>query len=795
MKSFSQAMVIAGFVLLGSMAGAHEPPRTAVKLDIAAQPISDALNEFARQAGLQVFFLASEDSKRMVSTALAGTFPPQQALARLLSNTGLNYEYLDARTIAIRSRKAGNTSSSSLWRDGRDGLSTQMRLALVAEGSTDAESDSKNKAKRESDEQAEVVVEDSRIKPLTGANVDLPRGRDDAQPYYIFDSKKIELSGATSVEDFLTRNLTMNVLRSTNTGNTTSYGTNSDVNLRGLGSDNTLILVNGRRVPNAVVLSGNYQPDVNGISPAMIDRIEVLPSSASGIYGANALAGVVNIVLKSNYTGGDVRANYSNTLDSDAARRSIALNYGWSLEGGKTQLQISAQYSDGNSMRLQDRADLIRDNYARVFSNNSARVYSISSPFAGATTNISNTVDANLELDSGGMLDSRITYVSPGTAPGTSAAALDAMLAANAGAYNLDLPSLYWLQTGLGSYFGFTPTSRSASASLTRKLLPNLEAFVEYSYRRNRGESLYSGYFNSSRRVGADASTNPFTTDVVVTMPAQYLKPRIGTFDTGTATVGLKATLPHGWLAQLDYAHSKSDSDHIFQATDNGGINADMLDGAINPFVDTQLYPVSIDPYGAAYAITHGSTQNDLALRGFGPLPSLPWGVPHLTFGLENRMLGTVNGNYETITPSSHSRTVYFGRKQVNTSLYMELQAPLLRRDSLPLVHTLDLQLAGRADRYTVTTGTPTANTNVLTGTTTYGSPNINGEPYTDRQRFESVNPTIAIKYQPVESLTLRASYATAFQPPTASQLQRNPEPSTSLTTIDDPETSTTYDV
>jgi hemoglobin/transferrin/lactoferrin receptor protein len=77
------------------------PARGELKLSIAAQPINDALNEFARQSGLQVFFLASDQTRQLISTAISGTFEPKAALTRLLSNTGLSFKYLDARSVAI----------------------------------------------------------------------------------------------------------------------------------------------------------------------------------------------------------------------------------------------------------------------------------------------------------------------------------------------------------------------------------------------------------------------------------------------------------------------------------------------------------------------------------------------------------------------------------------------------------------------------------------------------------------------------------------------------------------------
>src|SRR5437868_3464376 len=84
-----------------------------VKLDIAAQPINDALNEFGHQSGLQVFFLASDQTRQLISTAISGTFEPKAGLARLLSNTGLNYKELDQRSVAIVD-PAANSSLENL---------------------------------------------------------------------------------------------------------------------------------------------------------------------------------------------------------------------------------------------------------------------------------------------------------------------------------------------------------------------------------------------------------------------------------------------------------------------------------------------------------------------------------------------------------------------------------------------------------------------------------------------------------------------------------------------------------
>ncbi|MBL9207880.1 MAG: TonB-dependent receptor [Opitutaceae bacterium] len=831
------------------------PLAAAVTLDIPALPASDSLQALAKQADVEVLF-SHADLAKVQTKALRGSFEPLAALETLLDGTGYTVRQTAVRNFVVVARETASVVRGELsGNDGRpaEGVSVRVEetslstvtdkngiytlkglpagtytLVAAAEGfqplhitevrvragrsltlgrqrmRSVASTDDIAKLKPyfvQADSVTELdpfEVKDRTVKPYSDANVDIPRTVNDIQPYYIFDNRTIELSGATTVEDFLTKNLTMNVLRSTNSSNTTSYGTNSDVNLRGLGVDRTLVLVNGRRLPNTVMLTSTYQTDLNGISPSMIDRIEVLPTSASGIYGGNALGGVVNIILKRNFSGGEARANYSNTWDGDAARRSLSLNWAQALEGGKTQLMLAASYSDGNAMRLQDRGDLVKANYRRAYANNPDHVSTAANPFAGATTNITNSVAANLVLKNGTALSSRLTYVPPGLSPSATDAEVAAALQRNAGSINLEHSSFYWLQSGLGSFFGFTPTARSINAAVSRKMLPNLELFVDYAFSRNRGVSLYSGYFNSTRTVAANAPTNPFTTAVLVKMPAEYLRPRIGIFDKNTLTAGAKITLPKEWIAQLDYTWVTDDNEHSYEVPDNTAVNNAISSGVIDPFVDTQLFPVSLAPYATRSVLTHGASQDSLSARASGPLPRLPWGAPTLTVGLENRMVGTTDGTSESFTlatNSSSSRTYYLGMKQIVSSAYSELQFPLVERNRLPLVHVLEAQLAGRMERVEQSSGTSTATLNTVTGVTTYSQPTVAGAPFRRRVRYEATSPTFGLKYQPIPSVTFRGSYSKGFQPPTAAQLVRNPEPSTTTTQVLDPVSNTTYGV
>lgn len=93
-------------------------------------------------------------------------------------------------------------------------------------------------------------------------------------------------------------------------GNSTAPG-NADISLRGLGADNTLVLLNGQRLPQDAV-SGTV--DINLIPMAAVDRIEILKDGASAIYGSDALGGVVNIITKKDFEGTEISASQTSPL-------------------------------------------------------------------------------------------------------------------------------------------------------------------------------------------------------------------------------------------------------------------------------------------------------------------------------------------------------------------------------------------------------------------------------------------------------------------------------------------------
>jgi outer membrane cobalamin receptor len=133
-----------------------------------------------------------------------------------------------------------------------------------------------------------------------------------AQDVHTYDRERIERSGQTSVADFLATvpEASLNSLESTYIG--------TSVRLRGTVEGSTLILVNGRRTQ---AVTGGVAPfgffDLNTIPLSMVERIDVLPSSSSAIYGGEALAGVVNIILRSDFQGAEGTLSYKSANDTD----------------------------------------------------------------------------------------------------------------------------------------------------------------------------------------------------------------------------------------------------------------------------------------------------------------------------------------------------------------------------------------------------------------------------------------------------------------------------------------------
>ncbi|CAN7619792.1 TonB-dependent receptor [Phenylobacterium sp. LjRoot164] len=260
------------FASLGAATAAEVTPSPS-RFDIAAMPLGDALRAYGRVTGRELLFSEDLVGQRL-APALHGELPPNKALAALLDGSGLS------------------------WRTAPDGA-----IQIVVQDRAPP---------RDGDAPilGEVVV--------TGSHI---RGGDAIAQVVELSAVDIERGGFLDLGQAL-RSLPVNfsggLNPETSVGNVIQDGAGdnsfhaSSANLYGLGSGATLVLLNGHRLP---VVGSGVAVDLSLVPLAAVDRMEVLADGASAIYGADAVAGVVNIITRRRMEGGEARLRYGGARD------------------------------------------------------------------------------------------------------------------------------------------------------------------------------------------------------------------------------------------------------------------------------------------------------------------------------------------------------------------------------------------------------------------------------------------------------------------------------------------------
>jgi len=134
----------------------------------------------------------------------------------------------------------------------------------------------------------------------------------------------------------------------------------ANVNLRGLGPTSTLVLLDGKRLPEAgqKLADGDRFVDINSIPITMIERVEVLKDGGSAIYGSDAIAGVVNFITRSTFEGFELTGKLQSTQGEDQDDSTIGAIYGWASESERTHFVIGGEYFDRTHERASEREDL-----------------------------------------------------------------------------------------------------------------------------------------------------------------------------------------------------------------------------------------------------------------------------------------------------------------------------------------------------------------------------------------------------------------------------------------------------
>lgn len=314
------------FTMLTSAAVAQQAPPPAafvqkVTLNIPSQPIATAIRELCQQTGLTIV-IESALGRDAIAPSLVGSYTPAEALQRILPKD-LHTEYLDQKTAAVMAAPPTTANTPSPRRT----ASSASATADVSEATPDATAGS-----GQPDSSVELTGagpgDDTHKKRsieevvVTGSHI---RGATPASPVITVTHEDIEHSGYETVGDVI-RSLPQSFGGGQNTGSIGARGAydspsvseGSTANLRGLGSESTLTLINGHRLAYDG-FQGSV--DISLIPISAVERIEVVTDGASAQYGSDAVGGVVNFILRQRYDGAETNASYGRGTESDAPGR------------------------------------------------------------------------------------------------------------------------------------------------------------------------------------------------------------------------------------------------------------------------------------------------------------------------------------------------------------------------------------------------------------------------------------------------------------------------------------------
>ncbi|AIY64461.1 TonB-dependent receptor plug domain-containing protein [Pseudoalteromonas piratica] len=204
-----------------------------------------------------------------------------------------------------------------------------------------------------------------------------------SSPIQVLSGEDIQKSGVINLQDLLLENPAFGspAISRTNSNFSTSGGGLATVDLRNLGTNRTLVLVNGRR--HVAGRAGSTDVDLNVIPTQFIERVEVLTGGASSVYGSDAVAGVVNFVLKKEYEGIEFDGQYGESAEGDDTSSQFSVTAGTSSSDGKGNVMFHLGYSDQGGVFSRDRDRSAVDQLANIYFDpeNPSAIFEPNRPF------------------------------------------------------------------------------------------------------------------------------------------------------------------------------------------------------------------------------------------------------------------------------------------------------------------------------------------------------------------------------------------------------------------------------
>ena len=320
----------------------------AQNFSIPAQPLGSALQSLGVQSRRQVLFTPDVVRGKM-SQGVAGVQDLSLALRSLLAGTGLTYKMTDGGTILIveASRTARTAEGSARP---VQIASAQLRDDTVSEAAGPVPVAISAAIDASEEPAREIVVTGSRL---------LRRSFDSATPVVTLDQDYLQTSGYNDITEALldVPGVTSGVDTSTAQLDTQNAGL-STIDLRNIGDNRTLVLIDGRRtVSNS---ANSSRVSVSTIPDGMIDRVEVITGGASAVYGSDAIAGVVNIITEKDFEGIRLDAYAGGSTQKGAEELSFEGTIGRNFAGGRGNIILSAQWDKDYGLFATDRRRALR---------------------------------------------------------------------------------------------------------------------------------------------------------------------------------------------------------------------------------------------------------------------------------------------------------------------------------------------------------------------------------------------------------------------------------------------------
>jgi iron complex outermembrane receptor protein len=705
-------------VSVGVLAVASLVSATAVRaaeptlvVSLPSGPLQASLVALANQADIKILFETNLVAQ-LQAPALQGRFTARQALDRLLSGSYIAVDEVRPGVMVLRPARVAISGDGA---PGDDGL-----LQPQAQGEVTAEPP----------QQLPEAVMVSEV--VVGTHI---RGvKDSASPVVIIGREDIDRAGYASVADALAA--LPQAFGGTYSEDSSSTGADpiganagrgTGVNLRGLGANATLVLVDGRRMAGAGA-RGDFA-DVSSIPMVALERVEVLLDGASALYGSDAVGGVVNIRLRRSLDGGDFRASGGVATEGGYSRYQFGQALGRTWSSGHVLAAyeyyhhselaaLDRRYVGDADLRALGGSDRRRDTYSQpgnILRLNVAGSYVPTYAIPGGQNGIGLT-PADFVVGSVNRENQRASFW---VLPKQSRHSFIASISQDVGEA---------VTLSADARIGRRDYTTKSSGALTNLTVTKANPFyvsptglaserVAYSFMNEAGGIVIDGHTESlAGSVGAD-----------VRLPA-----------------GWAANLYGAYAQELSFAPQSNQLNSTFLNEAAGLVSDSPLtsfsaarDGYFNPFLGAGSNPKAVLDFvlsGRDVTKQRGETRSiNLALDG--PLFDLPGGPLRLAIGGQARREGLRTGGWTWTSgyaPTARATRLY---RRTVASAYAEFNAPFVSAaNARPGIERLELSVAGRFEHYDDAGSTQ--------------------------------NPKIGIIWAPIQDLTAKLSWGTSFRGP-----------------------------